>query len=59
MDPSEIPEALKALKNRTKGHDDDQVRVHMLGLDITGCGQEDFDRIGFSLLIRNGNLRNL
>ena len=43
---------------KTKGHDYDEIRDNMLGWDITDYGQNDFDRIGFSLItIRNGNLK--
>ncbi len=43
---------------RTKGHEYDEIRDNMLGWDITDYGQNDFDRIGFSLItIRKGNLK--
>jgi len=42
---------------KNKGHEYDEIRDNMLGWDITDYGQNDFDRIGFSLItIRNGNV---
>jgi len=39
-----------------RGHEYDEIRDNCLGWDITDCGLENFDRIGFSLItIRNGN----
>ncbi len=38
------------------GHEYDEIRDNCLGWDITDCGLENFDEIGFALLtIRNGN----
>lgn len=42
---------------QTIGHEFDEVRDNMLGWDITDYGQDNFDKIGFSLItLRNGNL---
>lgn len=39
-----------------KSHEYDEIRDNMLGWDITDCGLEDYDHIGFSLVtLRNGN----
>ncbi len=41
---------------RTKGAEYNEIRDNMLGWDVTDYGQNDFDRIGFTLItIRNGN----
>ena len=41
---------------QSAGHEYDEIRDNCLGWDITDCGLENFDQIGFSLLtIRNGN----
>ena len=43
----------------TKGHEYDEIRDNKLGWDITDCGLEDFDHIGFALItLRNGNQNN-
>lgn len=40
----------------SKGHEYDEIRDNKLGWDITDCGLNHFDRIGFALFtIRNGN----
>lgn len=42
-----------------KGHEYDEIRDNQLGWDITDCGLEDFDRMGFALItLRNGNQNN-
>ena len=44
---------------QSKGHEYDEVRECMLGWDITDCGLENFDKVGFALItIRNGNQNN-
>lgn len=44
---------------KTKGHEYDEVRTHMLGWDITDYGHGDFDRIGlFLFTMRNGSLKD-
>lgn len=41
---------------KNKSHEYDEIRDNMLGWDITDCGLEDYDHIGFSLVtLRNGN----
>ncbi len=41
-----------------KGHEYDEIRDNMLGWDITDYGQNEFDKVGFSLItLRNGNLK--
>ncbi|MBE6913574.1 MAG: D-lyxose/D-mannose family sugar isomerase [Ruminococcaceae bacterium] len=43
---------------REKGHEYDEVRDNMLGWDITDYGQDEFEKLGFSLItLRNGNLK--
>lgn len=42
-----------------KSHEYDEIRDNQLGWDITDCGLEDFDRVGFALItLRNGNQNN-
>ena len=44
---------------KTKNHEYDEIRDNMLGWDITDCGLENFDKVGFALItIRNGNQNN-
>ena len=39
-----------------KNHEYDEIRDNQLGWDITDCGLENFDKVGFALItIRNGN----
>ena len=39
-----------------KGHEYDEIRVNKLGWDITDCGLNNFEKVGFALFtIRNGN----
>ncbi len=41
---------------KTKNHEYDEIRDNQLGWDITDCGLENYDKIGFSLItLRNGN----
>ena len=41
-----------------KGPEYDEIRDNMLGWDITDYGQDDFDKVGFSLItLRNGNVK--
>jgi len=41
---------------QSKGAEYNEIRNNMLGWDVTDYGQNDFDRIGFTLItIRNGN----
>ncbi len=43
---------------QSKGHEYDEIRDNMLGWDVTDYGQNDFDRIGFTLItLRNGNAK--
>lgn len=42
-----------------KSHEYDEIRDNQLGWDITDCGLEDFDKVGFALItLRNGNQNN-
>lgn len=42
-----------------KGSEYEEIRDNMLGWDITDCGLEDWDKIGFALItLRNGNQKN-
>lgn len=44
---------------KMKGHEYDEIRVNMLGWDVTDYGEGDFDNLGLSLItIRNGNLHD-
>lgn len=44
---------------KQKGPECDEIRVNMLGWDITDFGLGDFNKVGFSLItIRNGNLND-
>ncbi|HOO28247.1 MAG TPA: D-lyxose/D-mannose family sugar isomerase [Lachnospiraceae bacterium] len=44
---------------KTKNHEYDEIRDNMLGWDITDCGLDNYDKIGFSLItLRNGNQKN-
>jgi len=44
-------------QNRSKEYD--EIRDNMLGWDITDCGLENWDKIGFALItLRNGNQNN-
>jgi len=44
---------------KTKGHEYDEIREHMLGWDITDYGHGDFEKIGlFLFTMRNGNLKD-
>ena len=41
------------------GHEYDEIRDNLLGLDITDYGLGKFEEVGFSLItIRNGNINN-
>ena len=43
----------------SKNEEYDEIRDNALGWDITDCGLENFDKIGFSLVtLRNGNQNN-
>lgn len=43
----------------SKNHEYDEIRDNMLGWDITDCGLENWDKIGFALItLRNGNQDN-
>lgn len=40
----------------SKSHEYDEIRDNQLGWDITDCGLENFDKVGFALItLRNGN----
>lgn len=42
-----------------KSHEYDEIRDNQLGWDITDCGLENFDRVGFALItLRNGSQNN-
>jgi D-lyxose ketol-isomerase len=42
-----------------KNEEYDEIRDNMLGWDITDCGLDNFDKIGFALItLRNGNQHN-
>ena len=44
---------------KTKNLEYDEIRDNQLGWDITDCGLENYDKIGFSLItLRNGNQHN-
>lgn len=41
---------------KAKGHEYDEIRANKLGWDITDCGLNNFEKVGFALFtIRNGN----
>lgn len=43
----------------SKSHEYDEIRDNQLGWDITDCGLENFDKVGFALItLRNGNQNN-
>lgn len=43
----------------SKNHEYDEIRDNGLGWDITDCGLENFDKVGFALItLRNGNQNN-
>lgn len=44
---------------QSKNSEYDEIRDNMLGWDITDCGLDDWDKVGFALItIRNGNQNN-
>lgn len=44
---------------KEKNHEFDEIRDNYLGWDITDCGLDDWDNVGFALVtIRNGNQKN-